>query len=152
MKSKRALVILISLALLTACSGKKDESAHGDHQHDHEKEAGKQTWKEMDDFHMVMAEAFHPYKDSTNLEPAKSNAASLAEAAAKWASSPIPENAEAEEIKGKLEKLKTDAAAFSESVKTGDDKVIGDQLTKLHDLFHEIQEDWYGGHHGHEHH
>ena len=43
------------------------------------------NWKEMDNFHMVMAETFHPYKDSANLEPAKSRASELAAAAEEWA-------------------------------------------------------------------
>lgn len=126
-----------------ACSPKKEE-----HHDDHEGEAlTNDHWKEMDDFHMVMAEAFHPYKDSANLEPAKQNATALVEAADKWTQAELPPKFDGDdEIKFKLNQLKTDAATFSGVVKAGDDKAVGESLTKLHDLFHEIQESWYGGH------
>jgi hypothetical protein len=33
---------------------------------------------------------------------------------------------------------------------TADEKILGDSLTKIHDLFHHIQESWYGaGAHDH---
>ena len=61
------------MMVMLACSGKKEETAeHGHH------EVTGEAWKEMDDFHMIMAEAFHPYKDSMNLEPAKLKAPELA--------------------------------------------------------------------------
>jgi hypothetical protein len=57
----------------------------------------------------------------------------------------LPERfSEDDEIKFKLNQLKVDASTFAEVVKTGDDKSVGQSLTKLHDLFHEIQESWYG--------
>ena len=150
MKCQTAIAMLAALGLIMACSGKKENSTH---EHSHGHDTVQVSWKEMDDFHMAMAEAFHPYmEDSTNLEPAKQSANSLAELAAKWSSSPLPEKANTESLKSKLQKLTVDAAAFSETVKSGDDKAIGDQLTKLHDLFHKIQEEWYGGgEHDHHH-
>ncbi|HEY3403338.1 MAG TPA: hypothetical protein VGK59_08135 [Ohtaekwangia sp.] len=149
MKNIPSLLLLVGFTMLWACSGKKEEATH-EHGHEHKHEAA-EAWKEMDDFHMVMAEAFHPYMDSSNLEPAKASVSILAEHAAKWAASPIPEKKDAEKIKPKLEQLSKDAAAFAETVKAGDDKKIADELTKLHDLFHEIQEEWYGGHGEHHH-
>jgi hypothetical protein len=47
-------------------------------------------------------------------------------------------------VKGKLETLKQESQALVQTISAGDDKAIGDQLTKVHDLFHEIQEAWYG--------
>ena len=106
----------------------------------------------MDEFHLVMAESFHPYKDSLDLKPAKANAAALATAAGKWADAPVPEKVNNDNVKAKLQQLRSETAAFAEIVKSGDDKAIGESLTKLHDLFHEIQEAWYGGEEGEEHH
>ena len=134
-----ALIIMVF-----ACSGKK-ESHHGD------PALSQHEWKEMDEFHMVMAETFHPYKDSANLEPAKSRAGELAGAAEKWASSPLPEKVDNSEMKDKLDELKIESAALVQRVSSGDDKAIADQLTKVHDLFHTIQEAWYGGGDNHEH-
>ena len=135
-------ITIVGAIVATACSGKKD----GEHVHSTE-EVNNDEWKEMDEFHMVMAEAFHPYKDSSNLEPAKQNATSLTASAEKWAAAPLPPKFEEDdEIKFKLNQLKADASKFEEVVKTGDEKAVGESLTKLHDLFHEIQESWYGGH------
>ena len=136
-------IIITAAVVSIACSGKKE----GEHDAHQDQEITSDHWKEMDDFHMVMAEAFHPYKDSSNLEPAKQNAASLKAAAETWSQATLPSKFEGDdEIKFKLNQLKADASKFEEVVKTGDDKAVGESLTKLHDLFHEIQESWYGGH------
>jgi hypothetical protein len=139
------------LVLVFACSGKKGGTENTEAGHEDHQAAAGDEWKEMDDFHMVMAESFHPYKDSSNLEPAKQNAAAMVASAEKWASAPLPEKfKDDDEIKYKLDQLKADASSFSELVKSGDEKAIGESLTKLHDLFHTIMESWYGGE-GHEH-
>ena len=107
-------------------------------------------WKAMDNFHMIMAETFHPYKDENNLKPAKEKAKQLEDEAARWASAPLPAKVDNEEIKGKLASLKDETARLTTMVASESDAAIGTQLTKVHDIFHEIQEAWYGGH-GHEH-
>ena len=143
-----ALLVVIIAAVALACGAKKEEG------HDHEHDAAStddKEWKQMDEFHMVMAETFHPYKDSSNLEPVKSRAGELATAADTWAKSELPKKVDNEEMKAKLEKLKNETSTLAASVSGGDDKVIGQQLTNVHDLFHEIQEMWYGGD-KHEHH
>lgn len=145
------IVVFAAAAAFTSCSGKK-ESAHEDgHDHHDGDSAAAENWVPMDDFHVIMAESFHPYKDSSNLAPSKANAEAMATAAAKWQSEPLPERVNNEAVKAQLERLKASTAAFAQTVKTGDDKVIADSLTSLHDLFHEIQESWYGGE-GHHHH
>lgn len=146
MKSKIANIFTFSIvaALAFACGAKKED----DHGHDH---ADAKEWKQMDEFHMVMAETFHPYKDSANLEPVKSRATELATSAENWSKSELPEKVDNDEMKDKLERLRTETSTLASTVTGGDDKVIGEQLTKVHDLFHEIQEMWYGGE-KHEHH
>jgi hypothetical protein len=143
----RFSLLLLSIFVL-ACGTKKD-----DHHEDASTSKGQKEWKEMDEFHMVMAEAFHPFKDSANLEPAKSKVSELVAAADKWSNAPIPEKVNNEEMKTKLQGLKSESMVLADVVQTGNDKAIGDQLVKLHDLFHEIQEAWYGGghEHGHQH-
>lgn len=134
------IFVLFAFAVAAAaCSGKKAEVASSD------------EWPEMDEFHMVMAESFHPFKDSANLEPAKANAAEMARVAEKWAGAALPEKVNNDETKANLAQLKTDAAAFSQLVQSGDTVQIGESLTSLHDLFHKLQESWYGGGKGHGH-
>lgn len=149
--NKKLLNVLMVLALAVfalACGAKKED----DHDHEHEAATGdEKEWKQMDDFHMVMAETFHPFKDSANLEPVKTRAGELASSAESWSKSDLPEKVDNDEMKGKLDRLRTETSTLASTVSSGDDKVIGEQLTKVHDLFHEIQEAWYGGE-KHEHH
>lgn len=135
-----AVAILVVLAVAIACGAKKEDG----HDEGHHKEESKE-WKQMDDFHMVMAETFHPFKDSSNLEPVKSRAGELASSAEEWSKSALPAKVDNDEMKGKLESLRTETSALVQTISAGDDKAIGDQLTKVHDRFHEIQEMWYGG-------
>ena len=93
---------------------------------------------------MTMAEAFHPYMDSANLQPAKEKASELLVGAKKWKESTIPEKVDNQETKDKLDKLVTLAAQLEADVKGANDKATGETLHNLHDLFHELQNDWYG--------
>ena len=109
-------------------------------------------WPEMDSFHMIMAEAFHPYKDSANLAPVKVLAEEIASEAETWASSVLPEKVNNDEVKGKLNQLKTDTRALADKIKDGaSDEEIGSSLKALHDSFHGIMETWNGGGQMHEH-
>lgn len=110
-------------------------------------------WRELDSFHLIMADAFHPYKDSSNLAPAKSLAKAMAEEANKWESSTLPEKVDTKEMKARLHKLNADSQSFLElTSSSATDSVLGQSLTDLHHLFHEIQEDWYKGEENHERH
>ena len=133
-KSKSIVFALLAL-LAFACGTNKE-----DHHHD---AAEQKEWKEMDDFHMVMAETFHPFKDSSNLEPAKARAGELATVAEKWAATELPSKVNNEETRARLQELKEQTSALVQTVSGGDDQLIGDQLTKVHDTFHSIQESWY---------
>lgn len=129
-----ASVVFMTL-LAVACGEKKNESV-----------ANNDEWPEMDEFHMIMADSFHPFKDSANLEPAKANAAEMAKVAEKWANSPLPEKVDNDSTKTNLTQLKNDANSFIQIAQSGDSVKIGESLTALHDQFHKLQESWYGGH------
>jgi PBP1b-binding outer membrane lipoprotein LpoB len=109
-------------------------------------------WPQMDSFHMIMAEAFHPYKDSANLAPIKVLAEEIASEAETWAASSLPEKVDNDEVKDKLAQLKTDTRALADKIKGGaSDEEIGSSLKALHDSFHEIMETWNGDGEMHEH-
>jgi hypothetical protein len=146
--NKKAVLYLLIFALISfmSCTS-KTETTQSD-----TVEAEADDWKEMDSFHMIMAEAFHPYKDSTNLEPAKRLAEEMATEAEKWASAALPEKVNNDKVKEALQKLKTDTRAFAELTKTGaDNATVGASLNALHDSFHGIMESWHGGGEKHEH-
>jgi hypothetical protein len=150
MKQNRLFYVLgLMMILAMACSGKKDAA---DHDAGHEAEAAGDEWKEMDDFHTLMADAFHPYKESLDLAPAKEKATELATAAKKWEEAPIPNKVDTDKVKQALEQLATLAAEFPAVVQTGNDEAVAEALTTLHDKFHVIQDMWYGGdEHSHSH-
>jgi hypothetical protein len=137
------LLAFVVIACAVSC-GKKDRK-------DEHSSVAPKEWKEMDAFHMVMAEAFHPYKDSADLAPAKQIASEMASAAKEWKSSDKPEGIDADKFDEKLERLTTLSDEFANLVKSESDEVIAGKLTGLHDLFHELQNDFYGGADGHHH-
>jgi len=144
--AKQHILYVFALALaivMSACTAKKENN--------HETQvAASDEWPQMDAFHMIMAESFHPFRDSADIGPAKANADSLVAAAETWLEAPIPEKVNNDEVKEMLQRLKTEADAFAIVSRTDDQKAIGESLTQLHDHFHELQEKWYGG--GEEHH
>lgn len=104
----------------------------------------------MDAYHLIMAEAYHPLKDSANLAPAKANAEALAAEAEKWAASTFPERVNTDEMMTRVENLKASTRAFADKVKAGaPDEELSTALTALHEEFHHIMEAWEGGHSEH---
>ena len=141
-KLTKILSALFLMAIVSSCSHKK---SHG------EQSSDLGEWKEMDSFHMIMAETFHPYKDSGNLEPLKTHIEVLTIEASKWKNADLPEKVNTDEIKSRLQQLETDALALAELVKTGTDQAVGASLDSLHNHFHQIQEAWYSDNDEHKH-
>jgi hypothetical protein len=146
MRTMKPLLFLFALSFIAiACSMKNSQDHH---------EASGKEWKEMDDFHMVMADAFHPYMDSSNLEPARQNASELVTSAKRWRDAPLPARVNNDEFKAKLNVLVDLASTLEADIKEGNDEKTGHALTTLHDAFHDIQNEWYGAsadNHDHEH-
>jgi hypothetical protein len=139
MKTKLFLAF-IWIVVLAACS-KKEEQAVAEVATEEVND-----WAEMDSFHMIMAEAFHPFKDSANLEPVKTLAEEMAAEADKWAAAALPSKVDTEDVKSLLAKLKTDTRALADKVKAGaGNDELGADLTALHDNFHGIMEAWHKG-------
>lgn len=147
MKKLNVALSLILVLTLVACSDKKTTTTEKLQDRDSSHVSDDQTWKEMDEFHMIMAETFHPYKDDADLGPAKAKAAELAAEAVQWAGAPLPRKVDSEAMRARLEELKRETSLLEELVAKETDQVIGAQLTRVHDIFHEIQEAWYGHEH-----
>jgi hypothetical protein len=134
-KSRFTLLLLCMASLLSCTSGKVEEEA---------------DWKEMDDFHMVMAESFHPYRDSGNIQPVRQYAEEMASLADSWSKSELPARVSTDEVKTVLAQLKTETQELSTIVASQDSIAIGESLTHVHDIFHKLQESWYKGGSGHQ--
>jgi hypothetical protein len=102
-------------------------------------------WPEMDAFHMTMAEAFHPLKDTGNVEPANRLMTKLADEAEEWAKAPLPEKVNNDGMKARLQKLKSDLRTLAREISNGaPEDQVGTALYSIHDQFHEIMEVWHG--------
>ena len=129
---KFRILILLATVLLSCSSKEKHDEEFGD-------------WKELDAFHKTMAKAYHPLKDSGNLDPTKQLINQLADEAEKWSSASLPDKVNTPAVKEKLQKLKTDAGALQNAIRDGaSDDQIKERMIKLHDLFHEVMEAWMG--------
>jgi len=119
----------------------------------HKESADTEKWTELDSFHSIMADVYHPLKDSGNLQPALQRIEELANEAEKWASAPLPKRVDRAETKDKLEKLKVDTRALADAIKTGAaESEVAKGLTEIHELFHGIMEAWEGEEHDEAHH
>jgi len=146
MKSLINLVLLACLLFAMASCGQKSEPAVATGQEE-------EDWTALDDFHMVMAEVYHPYKDSSNLQPIKERAEELAQAADAWAAAALPAKVDNEEVKKMLQDLKAGTRTLANDIAGGAaEDQVGAKLEELHTLFHHVQESWYGGHGGNHNH
>jgi hypothetical protein len=143
MKMRMRLVYSVILLVTAAACAKREGAAEA---------STADEWPEMDAFHKVMAEAYHPFKDSSNVGPVKRLAEEMAQEAEKWQAAPLPEKVSNDQTKAQLEKLAGDARALSDQIKGGaKDDEIGRLLTQLHESFHAIMEAWNGEGEAHKH-
>ncbi|MEJ0102886.1 MAG: hypothetical protein WDO19_10150 [Bacteroidota bacterium] len=100
----------------------------------------KATWKEMEDFHSVMATTFHPAEEG-NLKPIKTRSGEMLDKATAWKNADAPEGYNKKAVKSNLKKLVKGAKEIDKMVKenAADTELVA-RLSKLHDIFHEIME------------
>jgi hypothetical protein len=122
----------LGLLVVFSCSGKHKESHDGG------------EWEEMEEFHNVMADVYHPLKDANDLGPIKQHADELAASATKWAEAELPARVDNDETKALLNELEDGCQQLAKSIKDGTtDEEISTKLTALHDTFHSIMEKWH---------
>lgn len=98
------------------------------------------SWKQMDAFHEVMSETFHPSEEG-NLQPIKTRIDEMVSKAAAWKKSKVPSNFDAKVSKAKLNELVKGAENLRNTIRNnGSDADITKQLSELHDVFHYIME------------
>lgn len=137
-------LFLSGVILLTCCTTKP--------------EAENAEWAELESFHEIMSETYHPVRDSSNVLPAMQHAGEMARQAESWADADLPDRIDNDDIRETLRKLKYETAALSEMAKAGDTLEVGQQMEVIHDLFHHLREGWYlrgegeEDHHEEEHH
>ena len=123
---------LTVVSVIFACSSQSGQKEHAQHEMQNEE------WTEMEAYHNVMAETFHPVEEG-NFEPIKSRANELAETAAVWASSNPPANLKSLEVKAMVKDLADSTQAFAAIVKSNaENEIIKKKFDALHDQFHKV--------------
>ncbi len=100
----------------------------------------KDAWAELKEFHKVMAQTFHPAEEG-KLEPIRSRSTEMLAKARALQSGKIPASFNTPAIKSAIDRLVKGSDALDKLVhkKKSSDKAVTESLTKLHDVFHEIQ-------------
>jgi hypothetical protein len=138
------VAVLFALALsLAACAPKKTDPPKVETKTDSatvqpKAEVKLEEWKEIELFHNVMAETFHPMEEG-DMKPILTRAQEMADKAKAWQTSTPPARfAGNDSIKIVLTKLVTDSQALADLVKKkGKDAQIKKDLSALHDTFHD---------------
>lgn len=100
----------------------------------------KEKWKELDAFHEVMSKTFHPAEEG-KLEPIKSRSQEMVDKAIAWKNSTAPAGYDKSAVMKNLKKLVKGAKEVNKLVqKNASDAELKEELSELHDVFHEIVE------------
>lgn len=109
----RIIAFIVSVVLL-ACTGKKEAVATEE----------PQEWKGMDEFHMIMAESFHPFRDSANVAPARQYARELDSLADVWIANELPAKVDNPQVKDLLVNLVNETGHLVTLAETGTEEEI----------------------------
>jgi len=97
-----------------------------------------EKWPEMNVFHEVMAETFHPSEEN-NLEPLKTRSEELMKKAENLLNSNIPEEYRTKAILSSLENLQLKSETLHKLVLSkASDTELKQSIIGVHDAFHEI--------------
>lgn len=98
------------------------------------------AWKELEEFHTVMSQTFHP-SENGDLQPIKTRSGELAAKAKALQKSAIPTAYQKPGVKESLKLLAKESKAFDKAVhKKMADAEITRTMSALHDRFHEVME------------
>ena len=102
--------------------------------------AQNKEWKQMEDFHVVMSQSYHPAENG-NLQPTKDHIDELVQKAKAWQASSVPIGYKAKPIKPLLNKLLIECKAIKEAiVQKKNDDTLKKLITKAHNTFHQVME------------
>jgi hypothetical protein len=132
-------LLIASLALCSQITfaqteTKKDKDKHENH------EPKKTAWAELDAYHTVMSQTFHPAENG-DLKPLLAKSQELADKAKVLANSTVPEKYQKKDVGAILKKLEQESLALHQMVTSKkSDEEIKKAIFALHDRFHEVME------------
>ena len=98
-------------------------------------------WKELDDFHSVLAFTYHPMVDENNFEPIKNRSGELYEKAVTLKKGKLPKHSPSkDELKALIDSLVTSSKELDDLIKAGaTNDIISEKLSVIHQTFHSIE-------------
>ena len=117
---------------------KVEKMDHG--QMDQDKHHAMSPWKELDEFHMLVMDTWHPAKEKNDMKPTREKANDLVKSARKLAASPAPAGCDSPKLKEAAAGMPTYAQNVSDLVaKKADDAALKAALKTMHDKFEVIE-------------
>ena len=104
-------------------------------------------WKELDAYHMVMMQVWHPAKEKNDLAPIRAQAGKLATAADTWAKAQIPSACDTPENRANVAKVQAESRALVALAAAGADAEVKAALAALHDRFELVNRGCKVSHH-----
>ena len=149
---KSAVIVSFSFVALSSAAAQhehqptkveKDKpAAHAGHSQEH-----MSGWKELDAYHMVMMQVWHPAKEKGDLAPIRAQAAKLADAADVWAAAAVPSACDTPANRSNIAKVKAESRALVALASNGTDAEIKAALAALHDRFELVNRGCKVAHH-----
>ena len=120
---------------------KEPVAAHGG---DHHAMSG---WKELDAFHMLMMQTWHPAQGKNDLAPTRAKAGAMADAARAWAAAAVPAACDTPETRSTIARLATDSRALADLAArpAATDAELKAALKALHDRFEHVEHGCHPG-------
>lgn len=122
---------------------KMDHSAH--HQAEakasHGGDHAASGWKELDNYHMLMMQTWHPIKEKGDVAPIRAKAAEMVASARKLATSKAPKGCDTPALKNAASTLVADTEGVANLVsRKADDAALTAAMKTLHDQFEVLEE------------
>ena len=116
---------------------KADKMDHAQQDHSmQDKHHGMSPWKELDAFHMLVMETWHPAKDKSDMKATRAKSAELLASAKVLAASSAPKGCDSPKVKDAVKGLPAEAQTVADLVtKKADDAALKAALKSLHDKF-----------------
>lgn len=100
----------------------------------------KAKWNELEAFHTIISQTFHPAEEG-KLQPIRSRSQEMVDKAVAWMNSTAPAGYDKSAVSKSLKKLVKGAKEVNKLVKkNASDAEVKEELSKVHDVFHEIVE------------
>ena len=104
-------------------------------------------WKELDAYHMVMMQVWHPAKEKADLSPIRAQAGKLSDSAEQLAKAAIPAACDTPANRDAVARVLADSRALATLAASGSDAQVKDALAALHERFEVLNRGCKAGHH-----